>query len=195
MLKVGITGGIGAGKSVVCSILNKWGIPVFYADTEARNLMHHNSSVKEAIIHEFGGKIYNESGILQKNILSDIIFNDEQSRLKINSIVHPFVRETFIEWSKKQSSPYVVEEAAILFESGADSLMDQTVVVYSDKEIRIKRIQNRNQFSRSKIENIISHQMSEEEKCKKADYIIYNNEKALLVPQLIKLHNIFKNNS
>jgi len=189
MLKIGITGGIGAGKSVVCKILSEWGIPIFYADSRAKIIIDTDKSVKQKIQNIFGKYVFNLSGTLNNENLAKIVFNDKTSLEKLNKIVHPLVKEDFQKWAEGQNSPYVVEEAAILFESGSYRMMDKTIMIYCEKEIRIERIIKRNRFTREKIERIMSNQMDDEEKCKKADYVVLNNEKTLLLPQLLKIHN------
>ena len=188
MLKLGITGGIGAGKSIVCKIFSNWGVPVFNADFEARDLMIFNKELVKKIKLYFGDLAYNEDGTLNKTYISEIVFNDRVKLAKLNKMVHPFVKELFLLWAMKQDARYVIEEAAILFESGSDKNMDKTVLVYCEKETRIKRIVKRNNIPKEQIEKIMANQLDEEEKCKKADYIVYNNEKTLLLPQLIKIH-------
>ena len=188
MLKVGITGGIGAGKSIVCRIFSNWNIPVFNADFEARQLMVFNTDLIKQIKSVFGDNAYNKDGSLNNVYISEIVFRNAEKLKKLNLLVHPHVRELFLSWTLKQDAPYILEEAAILFESGSDKFLDKTIMVYSDKETRKKRIIKRNNLTIDKIEKIMSNQMDDEEKCKKADYIVYNNEKTLLLPQLIKIH-------
>ncbi len=188
MLKVGITGGIGAGKSIVCEILHKWGIPVFMADQYGRRLLENNVSVHLKLKKEFGSHIF-INNTPDRKAISDLVFYNKKNLYKLNNIIHPLVRSGFLEWCEKQSAQYVIEEAAILYESGSDKLMDKIIMVYCEKELRIERIIKRNGFNRNHIERIIQNQMSDEEKKEKADYVIYNNGKTLLLPQIIDIHN------
>jgi dephospho-CoA kinase len=188
MFKVGITGGIGSGKSVVCHILEKLGVPVYSADKEARNLMNTDSELKEGILKIFGDQTYGKNG-LDRLFLAGAVFGDSAKLSKLNGLVHPAVRKDFNRWVTLQTgSSYVVEEAAILFESGAGMEMDLSVVVYAPEELRINRVMERDQVEREAVLKRMRHQLSEEEKVKIADHIIYNDETQMLLPQVIEMH-------
>ncbi len=192
MFRLGITGGIGSGKSLVCSILEKFGIPVYYADKEARRLMNTSADLKLAIKDVFGEEIYPD-GELDRQEMGRRIFGEPDLLNEINRMVHPVVREDFIKWSEScENVPYVIEEAAILFESGAVSEMDASVLIYAPKQLRIERVMARDGLSRSEVEKRINMQMDEEEKKRLADRVILNDEKKLLLPQLVALHEDIK---
>ena len=192
MFRLGITGGIGSGKSFVCSILEKFGVPVYYADEEARRLMNTRVDLKRAIKVVFGEEIY-QDGELDRQEMGRRIFGRPDMLDKINRMVHPVVREDFFKWSESwENVPYVIEEAAILFESGAASEMDASVLIYAPKELRIERVMARDGLSRSEVEKRINMQMDEEEKKRLADRVILNDEKKLLLPQLVALHEDIK---
>ena len=192
MFRLGITGGIGSGKSLVCSILEKFGIPVYYADKEARRLMNSSVDLKRAIKDVFGEEIYPD-GELDRQEMGRRIFGEPDLLNEINRMVHPVVREDFIKWSEScENVPYVIEEAAILFESGAASEMDASVLIYAPKQLRIERVMARDGLSRSEVEKRINMQMDEEEKKRLADRVILNDEKKLLLPQLVALHEDIK---
>jgi dephospho-CoA kinase len=192
MFRLGITGGIGSGKSFVCSILEKFGVPVYYADKEARRLMNTMVDLKRAIKDVFGEEIYHD-GELDRQEMGRRIFGQPEMLDKINRMVHPVVREDFFKWSEAwENVPYVIEEAAILFESGAVSEMDATVLIYAPEQLRIERVMARDGLSRSEVVRRINMQMDEEEKKRLADRVILNDEKKLLLPQLVALHEDIK---
>lgn len=189
MLKVGITGGIGSGKTLVCSILKKLGVPVYGADIEARRLMNTDHALREGIVELFGDKAYNKDG-LDTLFLAGSVFGDSNRLSSLNELVHPAVRKDFNRWATLYAGePYVVEEAAILFESGAVLEMDLSVVVYASEELRIDRVMERDQAEREAVIRRMSHQMPEDDKLKMADHIIYNDEVQMLLPQVIEMHN------
>lgn len=189
MFQVGLTGGIGSGKTLVCSVLEKLGVAVYYADVEARNLMNNDSGLKSQIEEEFGKEAYRK-GTLNREFLAGKVFADAVLLAKMNALVHPAVRMHYSEWVGLQVNvPYVVEEAAILFESGSDQFMDLSVLIYADEELRIQRVMQRDGTDREQVKRRMSMQISEEEKKKRADYMIYNDGREMLLPQIIKLHN------
>lgn len=189
MFKVGITGGIGSGKTLVCSILKTLGVPVYSADIEARRLMNTDQKLKGGIVKLFGDKAYNKDG-LDTFYLAGSVFGDSIRLARLNELVHPAVRKDFKRWSTLfTGAPYVVEEAAILFESGAVLEMDLSVLVFAPEELRIGRVMERDQVEREAVIKRMNHQMSEEDKLKIADHVIYNDEVQMLLPQVIELHN------
>lgn len=192
MLKVGITGGIGSGKSVVCKVFEQLSIPVFYADDESKKLITTNTELIAEIKKKIGENIYTKQGELDRKKLSAIVFNDEKALQKLNAITHPAVKKHFLAWVKEQkSTPYILKEAAILFESKANKDCDFVIAVYAPKEIRIKRVMERDGIGHEAVTARMSKQMSDEEKIKLSDFVIYNDEKQLVVPQVLKLHNLF----
>ncbi|MFO7669665.1 MAG: dephospho-CoA kinase [Bacteroidales bacterium] len=188
MYRVGITGGIGSGKSLVCSVLEKFGIPVYYADTEARRLMNTDQELQQAIRDTFGTEAYKD-GELDRKWVGSRVFGDPQLLKKLNHLVHPVVRRDFENWSKGwMDVPYLVEEAAILFESGASQSMNMNVLIYAPGPLRIKRVMERDGVSRAEVERRMVHQMDDEKKKELADRVIFNDERSLLLPQIVRLH-------
>jgi dephospho-CoA kinase len=192
MKKIGITGGIGSGKTLVCEIFSLHGIPVYQADLAARMLMQEHQGLKDELTREFGN-IYNEKGDLLRTELAQKVFGDLSLLKKLNSIVHPYVIAHSAEWEKKQKSPYILREAAILFESGTNAGLDYVVTVTAPVDIRIKRILNRDNRAEEEIRSIISNQMSDEEKVERSDFVIINDDVKAVFPQVWELHNIFGN--
>ena len=192
MYRVGITGGIGSGKSLVCSILEFLGIPVYYADIEARRLMNEDVELRSALKAEFGEVIY-KGGELDRQALGSRVFGEPRLLEKINQMVHPVVRKDFDNWCKAwENVPYVVEEAAILFESGANKQMNMSVLVYAPIPLRISRVMDRDGLSSDEIKKRMSYQLDEEEKKRRADSVIINDETSLLLPQIVSLHEEIK---
>lgn len=189
-LQIGITGGIGSGKSLVCRIFQSLGVPIYDADSHAKNLMTTDGILVEQIKKEFGTLSYNEKGELNRKYLSETVFNDEAKLQKLNSFVHPRVAVDYDRWlAEHKESRYVIKEAALLFESGSSVLLDKIIVVTAPEKMRVKRVLKRDpQRTEQDVIRIIRNQMGEEEKLKKADFIIHNNETELVVPQVLKLH-------
>lgn len=189
MYKLGLTGGIGSGKTLVCQIFEKLGIPVYYADTAARDLMNTDPELKAGIRQMFGDEAFGEEG-LNRQYLADSVFGDPEKLSGLNALVHPAVRTDFLRWSLQQKgSPYVLEEAAILFESGASTEMDLTVLVYAPEELRINRVMKRDGLRREDVLKRMAHQLSEEQKKEMADHVLINDGSRMLLPQVIDLHN------
>jgi dephospho-CoA kinase len=189
VLKIGITGGIGSGKTTVCSIFNSLGTPVYSADERARILTETNSEIREQIISLFGRESYIISGYNRKYI-AGLVFNNDRLLSELNDIVHPYVSRDFINWmSQYPNSTYVIEEAAILFESGANKKMDYIIFVDSPLELRVKRIIKRDKSSRKDVLNKIKHQWPADKIRQLADWNIINNNKQLILPQILDIHN------
>lgn len=193
MLKIGITGGIGVGKSIVCKLFSVMGIPVYDADTRAKWIMHHDVTLKQELIAAFGQDTYTEAGELNRAYLADTAFKDPQKLELLNSLVHPHVGNDFEQWvSANQTAAYVIKEAALMYESESWKTMDEIIVVSAPMDVRIKRVLQRDPHrTRQNIEAIIGKQLSEEEKASRAQYIIYNDDKQLLIPQVVTLHQQF----
>jgi dephospho-CoA kinase len=189
MIKVAVTGGIGSGKSVVCEVFEKIGIPVFYADSSAKELMNSDNNIKEYLISNFGSTIFDEDGKLFRGKFAEIIFNNKTSLLKVNEIVHPAVRKVFEEWAKKQTTPYLIEETAILFESGLAHLFDKIIYVTAPLELRIERVMKRDKTTREKVQERMKNQENDEKKIEKSDFIIVNDDKEMILPQIINIHS------
>lgn len=188
MYKVGLTGGIGSGKTTVGKVFERLGIPVFKADDEAKKITNSDLQIIQQLKKEFGEDIYINNEI-NKDKLASIIFNNNNALEKVNSIIHPVVREYFIHWCNAQNSPYIVEEAAILFESGAYMEMDYTINVHADELVRIERVMKRNNASLEQVKERIKNQLSDDERNKLADITIYNNENDMILPQILRIHN------
>lgn len=189
MLRVGLTGGIGSGKSLICSILEKFRVPVYYADAEARRLMNSDPGLKDGIRTLVGAKAYGEEG-LDRKYLADRLFGNSEMLEAMNALVHPAVRKDFETWTlAHKGAAYVVKEAAILFESGAHRELDSTVLVYAPVELRIRRVMERDRCDREAVLKRMSHQMAEEELKKLVDHVIVNDEQQMLLPQVVELHN------
>lgn len=188
MLKVGITGGIGSGKSVVCQVFETLGIPVFYADTAAKYLMEHDRELQQQIKSAFGEKVFS-NGKLNTSVLSSIIFSDADKRQVLNSLVHPATIRYSSEWMKRQTTPYVIKEAAILFESGSYKEMDIIIGVSAPHNTRLERVMQRDNAPASKIEARMLAQMDEGEKMKRCHYVITNDGNQAIIPQVLQLHH------
>lgn len=187
MLKVGLTGGIGAGKSTVAHIFEVLGIPVYHSDQEAKRLMQTNPSLIEKIKIAFSEKAYVE-GILDRQYLSSLVFNNKQQLELLNSIVHPFTIQDGLEWMKKQNSPYAIKEAALIFESGSQGEFDVIIGVFAPPAMRIHRTIQRDQVDREKVMSRMEKQLDENIKMKLCDHVLINNEQTMLTPQVIALH-------
>lgn len=192
-LQIGITGGIGAGKSLICRIFHCLGIPVYDADGHAKELMTTDVILISNIKKEFGELSYNTDGTLNRNYLSSAVFDDSEKLSKLNSLVHPQVGADYNRWVEKHRNyPYVMKEAALLFEAGSDKLLDKVIVIHAPEELRIQRVIARDPHrSKDQVRAIMSKQMPEAQKMEKADFIILNDEKELVVPQVLELHNQF----
>lgn len=187
-IKIGLTGGIGTGKTFVAEVFSRLGISVFNADFHAKKCMQEIEKLKNKICKAFGNDIYQEEK-LQKQKLANIIFSDSKKLQALNNLVHPFVHLAFEEWLKKQKSEYVIKEAAILFEAGANKGLDAVICVSSKMELRIKRVVTRDKCTKERVMKRISMQMPQETKEKLSDFIIVNDGKQLILPQLIKIIN------
>jgi len=194
MLKVGITGGIGSGKSTVCSIFRQLGIPVFEADTAVKTLYNQNQELRAELINNFGSIVYTDSRVNLDVLRS--FFKDPAKRERLNKIVHPFVFKAFDNWAASQNSPYVIKEAAILFESGADKTLDVTIGVIASENKRLKRTLLRDKFrTEDEVLKIMQTQHSNSELEAMCDYLIDNNEQRSLIGQVQKLHHILVDKS
>ncbi len=187
MIKVGLTGGIGSGKTTVAKIFESLSIPVFYADNQAKVILNTNEKVKENLLEYFGSSLYAE-GVLNRAFLAEKIFNNPAAIAHVNSVVHPAVADAFSEWCLDQNAPYVLKEAAILFETNAYKQLDQTILVSAKKELRFKRIKARNNWADSEIKKRMANQWTDKQKIPLSDFVIYNNEEELLIPQILKIH-------
>lgn len=192
MLKVGITGGIGSGKSVVCQVFQTLGIPVFNADDAARYLMEHDATLVASVKKLFGNDIY-ISGKPNRERIASLIFNNQELLQQLNELMHPATIQYGKDWMLQQTTPYVIKEAAIFFESGSYKEMDVMVGVYAPREIRLQRALKRSGVSEAKILERMANQMNEEEKMSRCDYVIHNDDKTAIIPQVMELHHRFLN--
>jgi dephospho-CoA kinase len=188
MLKVGITGGIGSGKSIVSRVFKSMNIPVYDSDSSAKLLMECDPEIRRKLTGLFGDDLYKEFS-LDTAKLAAIIFNDPEKLEQVNHIVHPHVIENFRDWCDLQTgTPYILQEAAIIFESGADKYLDKIITVTAPLELRIERVMKRNRTGREEIMKIVNRQMNEKERTKRSDYIIVNDETTLIIPQVLAIH-------
>ncbi|HRO41436.1 MAG TPA: dephospho-CoA kinase [Flavipsychrobacter sp.] len=187
MLKVGITGGIGSGKTTVCQVFETLGIPVFYADLAGRFLMENDDFVKHEIGKLLGEDVY-QNGILNREKVASLVFKTPTLLQDLNAIVHPAVIKYGQEWMEKQTTPYALKEAAIFFESGSYKEMDVMIGVYAPRKTRILRVMERDKVPQEKVLERMSYQMSEEEKMNRCDFVITNDDMQAVLPQVLKVH-------
>lgn len=192
-MKIGITGGIGSGKSYVCSIIEKLGYPIFYSDKEAKWLMENNLKLKHEITELVGNGAYVEHS-LNKNVIRNFIFNSEKNRKKLNDLVHPVVFKHFEIWSKQlKNNELIFNESALLFETGSSKRFDKIILITAPTELKIERLTQRDNLSKQEVVKRIDSQLSDKEKISLADFVIENNEKDLLVPKIVTVLNQLKN--
>ncbi len=193
MKKIGITGGIGSGKTTVCEIFKLLGVPVFHADDEAKILQNNDLHIRELLIKLFGKHIYFPDGMLDRKKLAGLIFNNSEALAKVNSIIHPAVRNSFLKWANNhQDAYYILYEAAILLESGYASDFDRTILVFAEEKVRIERVIKRDNVSEELVKQRINNQMTEAQKIKMVDFIIENRVEKLLFPQVIELDKLIR---
>jgi len=192
-LQIGITGGIGSGKSLVSTIFSALGIPVYDADLRAKWVMNIHPVLKTDIITAFGHSAFTTANELNRQYLAKQVFNNSDKVALLNSLVHPRVAEDYTAWVEAHVNyPYLLKEAALLYEAGSYQLLDKIIVVFAPIEIRIQRIQKRDpQRTIEEIQAIMAKQLPEEEKLQRADFIVYNDESRLLIPQILNLHQQF----
>lgn len=190
-LKVGVTGGIGVGKSTVCSIFEKLGIPVYYADQRAKVLMHENAELKKNIRQAFGWDTYDKNDNLNRAYLAKVVFNDPAQLSILNSIVHPAVFSDYNEWvaeQEKKEYPYSIKEAALMFETESHKQMNKIIVVTSPINIRLDRITKRDHLKRDEVLKRIENQLSDKERLERADFVIKNSGKNSIILQSLDIH-------
>ncbi len=189
MIKIGITGGIGSGKTTVCKIFQVLGVPVYYADVEARILTDSHPQIIESVKRLFGNDIY-EHGSLNRKKVASIVFKEKDKLSCLNRIIHPIVAGHYEQWLEKhKKSTIVFKEAAILFETGGDKDVDKVISVTAPLNLRIKRVVDRDGMSVEDVKKRIENQMSEEERIRRSDFVIRCNDKDLVVPQVLRLFN------
>jgi dephospho-CoA kinase len=196
MVTVGITGGIGSGKSTACKVFEILGIPVFQADVIAARLQNEHPTIKERLKLLFGKGIYSDEGLLDRKNLASIVFNNKTLLEKLNRIIHPAVQLEFLHWKEKfHHKPYLLYEAAILFEMGSFRKFNYTILVVADEKERIERVIKRDHSNVGAVLLRMHNQMPDTQKRKLADFIIENNDNQLIIPQILKLDQILKSNS
>lgn len=195
MYKVGITGGIGSGKTTACKVFEVLGIPIFYADTVAKEIMTQDTLLIEGVKAAFGNESYFEDGKLNNKHIAGIVFNNDQALSQLNALVHPAVFRAFDAWEATIPStvPYTLKEAAILFESGSYKLCDTTILVTAPYEVKLKRLMHRDGVTETQVKARMDKQLSDEEKTKMADHFIINDEQQSIIEQVLALHQEFLN--
>ncbi|MEX2592974.1 MAG: dephospho-CoA kinase [Anditalea sp.] len=188
-LLIGITGGIGAGKSTVAKVFSLLSIPIYYADDRAKWLMAHSEDLKTGIIKAFGEESYTDSTTVNRTFLAEKVFSNKESIEIINALVHPAVQKDFKRWANGQKSPYVLKEAALLFETGSYKELDKTINVSSPLKIRVSRVLMRDpQRTTAQVNEIINRQLPDEGKNNLADFVIKNTENKMIIPQVLEIH-------
>lgn len=187
VLRVGLTGGIGSGKSTVAQIFEVLGIPVYYADTAAKRLMNEDAELRSAITTIFGKQAYVKN-TLDRKYISSIVFSAPAKLELLNSIVHPATKKDGAAWMQQQTSPYAIHEAALIFEATVAERLDQVIGVSSPMELRIKRAMERDKVDRDEVLKRMDQQLDEDVKMSKCDFLLINDEQQLLVPQVLDLH-------
>ncbi|MEM6360286.1 MAG: dephospho-CoA kinase [Bacteroidota bacterium] len=191
-LQIGVTGGIGSGKSLVCKIFSDLHVPTYDADSRARWLMNNQPDLKSAIQEGFGSEAYTRNGEVNRAHLADKVFNDADELARLNALVHPAVGDDYKAWQEKQLTPYAIKEAALLFESGSYKELDYVVNVSAPEALRVLRVLDRDSFrSKAEIQGIIEKQLSEDERLQRSDFVIVNDGVEMIIPQVLSLHNLF----
>jgi len=187
MLKVGITGGIGSGKSTVSKLFQLLGVPVYNADDNAKRLMNESPIIREKLLALFGPESYTDEG-LNRKFIAQQVFNNAEKLAQLNAIVHPVVIQDGNDWLNRQTEPVVMKEAAIFFETGSGEGLDYIIGVYAPQALRIQRTINRDGVSRDDVLQRMSKQIDEELKMKLCDFVLLNDEQHMLIPQVVSLH-------
>jgi dephospho-CoA kinase len=187
VLKVGLTGGIGSGKSTVAKMFELLGVPVYYADAASKRLYHTNKELMASLKEHFGEDIYTEDQ-LNRQKLAAIVFSDPSRLELLNRLVHPPTIKDAEDWMQRQTAPYVIKEAALLFESGSVSGLDYVIGVQAPVHLRIKRTMDRDGVNREEVQSRMNRQIDEDIKMRLCDFVIINNEQQLVIPQVIELH-------
>ncbi|MBS1765238.1 MAG: dephospho-CoA kinase [Bacteroidetes bacterium] len=188
MRAVGLTGGIGSGKTFVASLFNKLGIPVYDADSAAKQLMNTNSELKHQLQQLLGDDIYTKEENLDRKKMSNLIFNNDELRKKVNALVHPQVQLDFEKWLTLQNAPFILKESAIMYEAGADKGLDTVICVTAPVELRIKRTVARDNSDVAKVHAIIQAQMDDETRNRKCAFVIVNDDQVALLPQVLSVY-------
>ena len=187
MITIGLTGGIGSGKSVVASLFETYGMSVYIADTESKRLLNSSPLIREQLTALLGSSIYDDAGGLNRRLMASLIFNDAKLLEQVNAVIHPEVARHFKAWTSRQTTNFVVLESAILFESGLNHFVDRCMLVYAPRELRIKRVMARDKITEREVLQRMQHQIPDEEKSVLADYVIHNDDMHALIPQIEKI--------
>lgn len=191
-LQIGITGGIGSGKSIVCRIFQSLGVPVYDADSRAKSLMTTDGILMSEIKKEFGVLSFRQDGSVDREYLAKTVFEDQEKLGRLNKLIHPRVAKDFERWVREQKSVYVLKEAALLFEAKSYQALDKIIVVFAPEALRMERVLKRDSHrTKQQVQDIMENQMRDEEKLKLADFRIVNDESSLVIPQVLKLHQLF----
>ena len=191
MLTIGVTGNIGAGKTQICLIFEVLGIPVYYADIEARRLMREDEKLITSIRKLIGEKAYLGNGELDRKYIAAIVFNDKNKLEALNALVHPAVAKDFKKWATRQQAAYVIKEAALLIEAGSYKDLDRNILVVADEDVRLNRVVKRDNVNERDVLARMRNQMDQESKKEYVDHIVYNNPGQFLVKQVMQLHREF----
>lgn len=187
MIRIGLTGGIGSGKTTVAKIFETLGIPVYYADDAAKRIMNEDAALREAIQQNFGEESYTNN-TLNRSYLASVVFGSAEKLALLNKLVHPLTIADSEAWMQLQTGPYAIKEAALIFESDVWKDLDKVIGVSSPIELRLQRTMERDGANREAVQARISKQMDEDEKMKRCDFVLYNDETQLLIPQVLALH-------
>ncbi|SMB81937.1 dephospho-CoA kinase [Hymenobacter roseosalivarius DSM 11622] len=196
MLRIGITGGIGSGKSIVCRLFQLLGAPVYDSDYRAKWIMANELRLRAELLATFGPQTFSEAGQLDRAYLARVAFSDPAQLARLNALVHPHVGRDFEAWAAEQQQaghPYLLKEAALLYESGAYRQLDRIITVFAPQAVRQARVLRRDPHrTAADILAIVGKQMSEEEKVQRADYVVYNDDQQLLIPQVLALDTLYR---
>lgn len=191
MIKIGVTGGIGSGKTLVCRIFGILGVPVYYADAEARRIMEEDPDVTRGIRARFGEEAYDASGRLDRRYMAERVFGNPEKLQLLNSLVHPATIRDSDEWARRQQVPYVMKEAALLFETEAFHHVDKVLGIYAPRAVRMARAMRRDGLSREEVQRRMDSQLNETIKMRLSDYLIDNDDVHAVLPQVLRMHGIF----
>ena len=196
MLRIGITGGIGSGKSIASRLFHALGVPVYDADSRARWLMEHDAGLRQQLIAAFGPDTYDAAGRLNRPVLAGAVFRDPALLARLNALVHPHVGTDFEQWASARQHAghaYVLKEAALLFEAGSDKQLDRVITVFAPLAVRQARVLRRDPHrSPADVQAIMSKQLSEAEKMQRASHVLINDDVQALLPQVLTLHEAFR---
>jgi dephospho-CoA kinase len=190
MLKIGLTGGIGSGKTTVAKVFELLNVPVYYADEASKRLYHTDAALKAAIIKQFGAEIY-VNDLLDRGRLAQLVFDAPEKLELLNTLVHPPTLRDAEQWMTRQAAPYIIKEAALLFETGSAGQLDYIIGITAPVPLRIKRVMDRDNISREQVQNRMDRQMDETIKMRLCDFIIHNDEQQMVIPQVLQLHGEF----